>query len=257
MLTDTHLHLYLDDFNEDLDNVISDARKNKVNRFFLPNINSSSIAKLLKICKLYENTFPMIGLHPCYVKENFKQELKHLKSLLEKYKFIAIGEIGIDLHWDKNFFSQQKIAFLEQIEWAKKYKLPIVIHSRNSFDEIYEILCSETDHKLKGIFHCFSGTKDQANKIIDMGFLLGIGGISTFKNSNMDNVLKEIDIKNIVLETDSPYLAPTPFRGKRNQPKYLVFIAEKICKLKNISLDELAYQTNQNIDRVFLKKMIY
>ena len=254
MLTDTHLHLYLDDFNDDLDNVISNARKNKVSRFFLPNINSSSITKLLKICDLYENTFPMIGLHPCYVNEDFKQELKHLKSLIEKHKFIAIGEIGIDLHWDKKFFSQQKIVFLEQIEWAKKYKLPIVIHSRNSFDEIYELLCSETDQKLKGIFHCFSGTVDQANKIIDMGYLLGVGGISTFKNSNMDSVLKEIDIKNIVLETDSPYLAPTPFRGKRNEPKYLVLIAEKICKLKNISLEELAYITNQNINRVFFKK---
>ena len=228
--------------------------KTKLADFFLPNINSSSITKLLKICDLYENTFPMIGLHPCYVNEDFKQELKHLKSLIEKHKFIAIGEIGIDLHWDKKFFSQQKIVFLEQIEWAKKYKLPIVIHSRNSFDEIYELLCSETDQKLKGIFHCFSGTVDQANKIIDMGYLLGVGGISTFKNSNMDSVLKEIDIKNIVLETDSPYLAPTPFRGKRNEPKYLVLIAEKICKLKNISLEELAYITNQNINRVFFKK---
>ena len=251
MLTDTHLHLYLDDFNEDLDNVISDARKNKVNRFFLPNINSSSIAKLLKICKLYENTFPMIGLHPCYVKENYKQELKHLKSLLEKYKFIAIGEIGIDLFHEKKYFDQQVIAFEEQIKLSIDYDMPIVIHSRDSFDEIFEVLQQFKSNKLRGIFHCFTGNLEQANKIIDLNFHLGIGGVVTFKNGKISEFLSSVPIERIVLETDSPYLAPSPFRGKRNESSNIKYIAEKLCDIYNLSFQEIAKITTQNSKDVF------
>ncbi|HVA97815.1 MAG TPA: TatD family hydrolase [Bacteroidia bacterium] len=253
IFTDTHTHLYAKEFDIDRNQLIENAIQKGVQRFFLPNIDSTFITDLLQLKNNFpENCFPMIGLHPCSVNENYVQELAIAANYLSKEKFIAIGEIGIDLYWDKTFFSQQQFAFRTQIEWAKKWNLPIVIHSRNSFDEVYEILSETNDNKLKGIFHCFSGNVEQAKKIIALGnFKLGIGGVLTFKNSGLDNVVKEIDLEHLVLETDAPYLAPTPHRGKRNEPSYLVLIAEKLAAIKNCSVEEIAEITTQNSKIIF------
>ena len=224
-----------------------------VTRFFLPNIDSSSIDDLLTLTNTYpENCFPMMGLHPCSVKENFEEELAFVEDWLSKSKFYAIGEIGIDLHWDKTFYEQQEAAFRKQIELAKILKLPIVIHSRNSFDEIFNIIDDLNDDDLKGIFHCFSGTSEQAEKIIAYGgFKLGIGGVVTFKNAGLDKVVSQIDVKHIVLETDAPYLAPAPHRGKRNESAYLLHTAQKVADLYNISVDEIAEITTCNSKAIY------
>jgi len=262
-LTDTHTHLYLKEFDHDRDRVIENAMQLGVKRFFLPNIDSSSIDDLLALTNAYpENCFPMMGLHPCSVKENFEEELALVEDWLssasakatadKKSKFYAIGEIGIDLHWDKTFFKQQEAAFRKQIELAKKLKLPIVIHSRNSFDEIFNIIDDLNDDDLKGIFHCFSGTPEQAEKIIAYGgFKLGIGGVVTFKNAGLDKIVSQIDVKHIVLETDAPYLAPAPHRGKRNESAYLLHIAQKVADLYNISVEEIAEITTDNSKAIY------
>ncbi len=253
MLTDTHAHLYLDDFDNDRDRVIENAIQLGITQFFLPNIDSSSIDALLALSNAYpENCFPMMGLHPCSVKENFEEELTLVEEWLSKEKFYAIGETGIDLYWDKTFFSHQEIVFRKQIELAKKFKLPIVIHSRNSFDEIDKIIDELNDDNLKGIFHCFSGTIEQAEKIIAYGgFKLGIGGVVTFKNAGLDKVINQIDLKHIVLETDSPYLAPVPHRGKRNESGYLLLIAQKVAAIYNIPVEKLAEITTGNAKAIF------
>jgi len=253
MLTDTHTHLYLEEFDHDRDRVIENAIQLGVKRFFLPNIDSSSIDALLTLTRAYpENCFPMIGLHPCSVKENFEEELALVEDWLSKEKFYAIGEIGIDLHWDKTFFEQQKAAFRKQIELAKKLRLPIVIHSRNSFDEIFNIIDDLNDDNLKGIFHCFSGTLEQAEKIISYGgFKLGIGGVVTFKNAGLDKVVSQIDVKHIVLETDAPYLTPAPHRGKRNESAYLLHIAQKTADIYNIPVEKLAEITTDNSQSIY------
>ena len=252
-LTDTHTHLYLKEFDHDRNRVIENAMQLGVTRFFLPNIDSSSIDDLLTLTNTYpENCFPMMGLHPCSVKENFEEELAFVEDWLSKSKFYAIGEIGIDLHWDKTFFKQQEAAFRKQIGLAKKFKLPIVIHSRNSFDEIFNIIDDVNDDDLKGIFHCFSGTLEQAEKIIAYGgFRLGIGGVVTFKNAGLDKVVSQIDVKHIVLETDAPYLAPAPHRGKRNESAYLLHTAQKVADLYNISVDEIAEITTCNSKAIY------
>ena len=193
----------------------------------------------------------MIGLHPCSVSENYLTQLKKLYTNIEKFEFIGIGEVGIDLYWEKKFIEEQKEAFRIQINWAKAHKLPLVIHSRNSFNEIYSIIHKEKADDTTGIFHCFSGTYDEALKIIEMGFYLGIGGVLTFKNSNICEIVKKIDLKHLVLETDAPYLAPHPMRGKRNEPKFLPLIAEKIAEIKNTTLEEVSKITNQNINNIF------
>ena len=199
-----------------------------------------------------ENCFPMMGLHPGSVKENYEEELKLVEAELSRQKFYAVGEIGIDLYWDKTFIREQKIAFQKQIAMAKKHALPIVIHMRNSFNETYEIVEALNDEELSGIFHCFSGSLEQAKKIISLGgFKLGIGGVLTFKNSGLDEVIREIDIKHLVLETDSPYLAPVPYRGKRNESAYLVNVAEKLAELHHISIEEVANITTENSKVVF------
>ncbi|MFH1320630.1 MAG: TatD family hydrolase [Bacteroidota bacterium] len=252
-LTDSHTHLYLETFDDDRDQVIEKAINTGIQRFFLPNIESSTIDSMLDLVNTYpDNCFPMIGLHPCSVNENFEGELKIVEQLLLKRKFYAIGEIGIDLYWDKTFFEQQKIAFRRQIELAKKNNLPIVVHSRNSFNEIFNIIDELNDETLTGIFHCFSGTVEQAKKVINYGgFKLGIGGVLTFKNSGLDKVVEQIDLQHIVLETDSPYLAPVPHRGKRNEPAYILQIAQKVANLHNISLEKVAEITTQNSRMVF------
>lgn len=252
MFIDTHTHLYSEEFNTDRTHIIKKAITSGVKKMYLPNIDSTSIEGMLQLEKEFPvNCFAMMGLHPCSVNENVESELKLVEEWLGKRKFCAVGEIGIDLYWDKTFFEQQKMAFKKQIDWALKYELPIVIHCRDAFDEIFEILSSY--NKLpKGIFHCFSGNLEQANKIISLNkFKLGIGGVVTFKNSGLDKVVEQIDMSHLVLETDSPYLAPVPFRGKRNESGYLVMIAEKVAALKNLSIAEVAEVTSNNADKIF------
>lgn len=254
-ICDTHIHLYAEEFNSDRNFLINDAINKGVNKFFLPNIDSSSFEGLYKVCDEFpENCFPMMGLHPCSVKENYKEELAKAEAEFEKRKFYAIGEIGIDLYWDKTFVKEQEDAFKIQIHWASEKKLPIVIHSRNSTDEIIKILKAYIHLNPSGIFHCFSGNLEQANEIIEMGFYVGIGGVVTFKNSGLDKVIEKINLENIVLETDAPYLAPVPFRGKRNEPSYILNVVKKIAEIKNISEADVAKITSDNAQRIFCFK---
>jgi len=253
ILTDTHTHLYSEQFNDDIDVVIQNCIDKGIERLFLPNIDSESIEGMMELGVKYPNNcFPMMGLHPTSVKENYKEELALVEDWMGKQKFCAIGEIGIDLYWDKTRLVAQQEAFRFQIELAKKHNLPFVIHCRDAFDEIFEILNELNDDKMRGIFHCFTGAVEQANHIINYGdFKIGIGGVVTFKNSGLDKVVEQLDLKHIVLETDSPYLAPTPFRGKRNESTYLYTIAEKIAEIKEVSIEEVAKLTTENSKQVF------
>ena len=252
IFTDTHTHLYSEEFSEDRDIIIQRAFDAGVSRLFIPSIDSSYTQKMYNLEAQYpENVFLMMGLHPCYVKENYLKELAHVETELSKRKFAAIGEIGIDLFWDKTFLKQQQEVFIRQIQLAKHYKLPINIHCRDAFDEVFEILEQEKSPELWGIFHCFTGDFNQANQAISCGMKLGIGGVATFKNGKIDQFLKEIDIKNIVLETDAPYLAPVPFRGKRNESSYVKLVAEKLSEIYNLSLGEIAAITTKNSKDVF------
>ena len=228
ILTDTHTHLYSEQFIDDIDTVVENCINKGIERLFLPNIDASSIDGMMELGEKYPNNcFPMMGLHPISVKENYKEELALVEEWLNKQKFCAVGEIGIDLYWDKSLLKEQQDAFKTQIELAKQHSLPFVIHCRESFNEIFEILDELNDDKMRGIFHCFTGNIDQANHIINYGdFKIGIGGVVTFKNSGLDKTVEQIDLEHLVLETDSPYLAPTPFRGKRNESTYLYTIAE-------------------------------
>ena len=251
---DTHTHLYLEQFSEDIDTVISNSISSGIDKLFLPNISSETTKDMLDLCKKYPKTcYAMMGLHPCDVKsESMEKELLHVEKLLEKEEFIAVGEIGIDLYWDKSTLPLQKEAFIFQIDLAKKYKLPIVIHTRDSFNEAIEIVESLNDENLSGVFHCFTGSVEDAKRITDLGnFYLGIGGVLTFKNSGLDNTIKEINIQHLLLETDSPYLAPTPFRGKRNESKYILNIAEKLSEIHQISLEDVADKTTNNALKLF------
>ena len=252
ILIDTHTHLYLEEFDEDRKQVVENSIDDNIRYMLLPNIDSSYIKPMMNLCEMFpDNCFPMMGLHPTYVKENYKEELAVVDEWLEKGKFYGIGETGIDLYWDKTFFEEQKIAFSHQIELAKKYKLPIVIHSRDSFDEIYPILEDLNSPDLTGVFHCFTGSLDQAEKIIALGLKLGIGGVLTFKNSGLDIVVSQINLDHLVLETDSPYLTPVPFRGKRNQSSYINYIAEKLALINNVSKEDVAEITSQNAIQLF------
>ena len=252
MITDTHTHLYSDQFSEDRKAMIKRAKKAGVSRFFIPAIDSSYTEKMFSLEK--ENpsdVFLMMGLHPTSVKENYQEELAHVKNWIEKRNFYAIGEIGIDLYWDKSFLTQQQEAFRTQIKWAKEKKLPIVIHCRDAFDEIFEVLETEKGEDLYGIFHCFTGTLAQAKQAISYNMKLGIGGVATFKNGKIDKFLNEIDLQHIVLETDSPYLAPTPFRGKRNESAYITNVVDKLVDIYGLSFKEIAEITTQNSKEVF------
>jgi TatD DNase family protein len=252
ILTDTHTHLYYETDPEKLSDLMQRSLDNKVSRLFLPNVDSESIPLVFGLSEQYpDHCFPMLGLHPCDVKENFKEELDCISKEIAQRKIYAIGEIGIDLHWDKTTLSIQQEAFRTQIEWAKKLELPIVIHCREAFDEIFEILNELKDEKLRGIFHCFSGTLEQAHKVIGLGFYLGIGGVLTYKNSGLDKVVQDISLEHLVLETDSPYLTPVPFRGKPNESSYLVYVAQKLADLKLVSLEEIAEVTTRNSRLVF------
>lgn len=253
-LIDTHAHLYAEEFNEDRPEMIQRAFDAGVTHLYLPNIDSTSIEGMLQLEAAYPGQcLPMMGLHPCYVKDNFQEELALVKSWLEKRSFPAIGEIGIDLYWDKTHIREQETAFLTQVEWAKQYDLPIIIHSRDSMDLILELLQPVRHERLRGIFHCFSGSVQQAEAAIEMGFLLGIGGVLTFKKSGVDAVLDQIELQHLVLETDSPYLAPTPFRGKRNESAYIVKVAEKLAEIYGVSTEEVAQITTTNALKLFNK----
>ena len=251
-IIDTHTHLYLNQFNNDFDQVITKAIDHNITKLIFPSIDSSHVEKMYKLKNHYPNNiFLMTGLHPVYVKDNYKDELdKVVKSLID-HDFVAVGEIGIDLYWDKTFLKQQQDAFEFQIELALEKKLPIVIHCRNGFDETFEILEKFKSKKMMGIFHCFTGSLDQANKSVEMGFKLGIGGVVTFKNAGIDKLIKDIDLENIVLETDSPYLAPVPFRGKRNESFYITYVIKKISEIYNISEKEVAEITTKNSKEIF------
>ena len=252
ILTDTHAHLYSSQFSEDRAEMMQRSFDAGVSRFFLPAIDSGYLDAMFQFEKDYpEYTHLMMGLHPTSVKENVEEELAIVREWLEKRKFCAIGEIGIDLYWDKTFFKEQQHAFRTQIQWAKEFKLPIAIHCRESFDEIFEILEEEKSDDLFGIFHCFTGTKEQAEKAISYNMKLGIGGVVTFKNGKIDTFLNEIQLNHIVLETDAPYLAPTPFRGKRNESSYLTLIAEKLATIYNTTTEEIAAVTTANSKDVF------
>lgn len=252
ILTDTHTHLYSEEFEQDRGEMIQRAINAGVSRFFIPAIDSTCTQAMYDLEQDFpENVFLMMGLHPTYVKDNFEAELAHVASELAKRKFYAIGEIGIDLYWDKTHLKEQQVAFRQQIQWAKQYKLPIVIHCREAFDEIFGILEEEKSPELFGIFHCFSGTYEQALQAISYNMLLGIGGVVTFKNGKIDQFLDRIDLRHIVLETDSPYLAPIPFRGKRNESSYVVNVAAKLAIIYNLSVSEIAQITTENSKRVF------
>jgi len=253
IITDTHTHLYSKEFGNDKKALINAAISKGITRFFMPNVDSESIDGMLEIEKQFpDHCFPMMGLHPCSVNADYLKELEIVEEWFSKRKFVAVGEIGIDLYWDKTFFVQQQDAFRKQILLAKKYNIPYVIHSRNSFDEVMEIVAEFKNDTIKAIFHCFSGNVEQAQKVIELGnFKLGIGGVVTFKNSGLDKVIEAIDLKHIVLETDAPYLAPVPYRGKRNEPSYILFVAQKIAEIKKISIEEVVYITTENSKEVF------
>ena len=252
IITDTHTHLYSEEFDQDRNEMIQRAINAGVSRFFIPAIDSSCTASMYELEQNYpDNMFLMMGLHPTYVKDNYLEELEHVKSELAKRKFYAIGEIGIDLYWDKTHLKEQQDAFRTQIQLAKQYKLPIVIHCRDAFDEIFEVLEEQKSADLFGIFHCFSGTYEQALQAISYNMKLGIGGVVTFKNGKIDQFLNHIDINHIVLETDSPYLSPIPYRGKRNESSYIINVVHKLATIYQVSSEEIARITTKNSQDIF------
>ncbi len=252
MITDTHTHLYSEAFDEDRHEMINRAIDSGVKRFFIPAIDSTYTKAMLQL----ENDFPehvflMMGLHPTHVKENYLEELKHVEMMFSKREFYAVGEIGIDLYWDTTTLDIQKAAFRHQIQLAKAYKLPIVIHCREAFNEIFEVLETEKDDDLFGIFHCFTGTLEQAHQAISYNMKLGIGGVVTFKNGKINQFLNQIDLEHIVLETDAPYLSPVPYRGKRNESAYIINVLEKLSEIYDVSKEEIAKITTQNSKDIF------
>lgn len=257
MYIDTHTHLYEQQFAADCDSMIQRAIDAGVTKMYMPNCDSTTIADMLAIEERWKgHCFSMMGLHPVYVKENYREELDFVKDWLGKRKFSAVGEIGLDKHWDLTHLDQQKEAFAAQIDLALQYDLPIVIHSREATPECIDIVRAKQNGSLRGIFHCFSGTLDEAKAIISLGLSLGIGGVVTFKKSNLPEILSQIDLKHIVLETDAPYLAPVPYRGKRNESAYIPIIAHAIADLKGISLKEVATLTTANAEIIFRNSMI-
>ena len=252
IITDTHTHLYSEAFDDDKADMMQRTLEAGVSRLFIPAIDSSYTASMLQLEKDYpKHVFLMMGLHPTHVKENYIDELAHVTEMLNSHKFYAVGEIGIDLYWDKTTLAIQQEAFRKQIKLAKQHKLPIVIHCREAFDEIFEILEEEKSDDLFGIFHCFTGTLEQAHQAISYNMKLGIGGVATFKNGKIDQFLNQIDLSHIVLETDSPYLAPKPFRGKRNESSYIIKVIEKLSDIYEVSEQKIADITTENSKAVF------
>jgi TatD DNase family protein len=252
IFTDTHTHLYSKEFETDSTELIEKAIKNGVTRLFLPNIDLHSIQPMLDLVWQFpENCFPMMGLHPCSVDENVEAQLFQIQKWFKKRKFYAVGEIGLDYYWSLEFKEQQIMAFKKQCLWAIQHDLPINIHARNATSDIIEILNEMKHPKLRGIFHCFSGTAAESKQIVELGFYLGIGGVVTFKNAGLAEAIADIDLKNIVLETDAPYLAPVPFRGKRNESFYVIEVAKKLAELKKVGLAQVAEITTQNSKLVY------
>ncbi|MDY0285656.1 MAG: TatD family hydrolase [Bacteroidales bacterium] len=252
VFTDTHTHLYLDAFNNDRNEVIQKAIQAGVHYHLLPNINTASIEPMLEVCKTYpENCFPMIGLHPTSVHENYQQEITAIEEAIDRHNFAAIGEIGIDLYWDKKFFNEQKKIFKFQLELALDLNLPVAIHTRESMEETLEILMLPAYKELKGVLHCFSGSIEQAKKAIDLGFCLGVGGVITFKNSGLKQVIHKIPLRSILLETDAPYLAPVPFRGSRNEGSYIPVIASHLADVYQTDREQIARITTENAFSLF------
>ena len=249
---DTHAHIYHEDFINDRLDMLRRCEEQQVTRIFMPNVDHESIDGMMELESRFPNRcMAMMGLHPCSVKKDFERELYLVESWLSKRKFSAVGEIGTDLYWDKTFWEQQQEAFLIQVKWAKHYDLPIIIHCRESIDETIALVEKEHDGKLTGIFHCFSGNAEQAERITKLGFFLGIGGVVTFKNGGLDKVLPEINLTHLVLETDSPYLAPVPHRGKRNEPAYIPLVAKRIAEIKNCAIEDVQKNTTQNALKLF------
>jgi TatD DNase family protein len=251
-LIDTHSHLYSDEFETDISEVMQRAQLERVSKIFLPAIDSNSASSMLKLEEQYPGKcVAMMGLHPCYVKENYLEELAFVKLWLGKRKFAAVGEIGLDYHWDRNFDQQQLDAFSYQIDLALHYSLPIVIHSRDSMDDTIAMVTTKQAGSLKGVFHCFSGSYEQAVKVIDLGFMLGIGGVLTYKKSGLAEVVEKLPMDSLVLETDAPYLSPVPFRGKRNESSYIKYVASRLAEVKRLPVEEVAAITTANAERLF------
>ena len=252
MFIDTHAHIYSEEFKDDFEAMLANAKSAGVTDIYMPNIDSTSIESMLDIATKHPECHPMIGLHPCYVKENFLDELRIVEKYLEQTEFVGIGEIGIDLYWDTTFSKEQDLVFRHQIGIAKEAGLPFVIHSRESLDLTIDIVTEMQDGSLKGIFHCFNGTDLQAQRIIDIGFYMGIGGVITYKNAGVDKVVSGISLEYLVLETDAPYLSPVPYRGKRNECAYIRTIAERMAEIKQVSIDEIGAATTFNANKIFL-----
>lgn len=251
-IIDTHAHIYDEVFYSDIAEVIGDAQRAGVKKIFMPNIDANSIAPMLDLEERFKGIcIPMMGIHPCYIDTAYRTALSVAEKWLEKRTFCAIGEIGIDLYWDKTFEEEQKEAFVIQLNWAKELKLPVAIHCRESLDLVIDLVKTHQDGHLKGIFHCFSGNADQAKTIRDVGFLMGVGGVVTFKNSGLDSVLDKIGLESMVLETDSPYLAPVPYRGKRNEPGYLDIISKKVAECLKCSDADVREATSRNAEKLF------
>jgi TatD DNase family protein len=252
IFTDTHTHLYDEQLATDEAEMIQRALDTGVNKMYMPNCDSTTIDSMMRIAAAHpQHCYPMMGLHPCYVKDHYKEELDIVAGHLATGNFYAVGEIGLDYYWDLAFKSQQIEAFEQQIDWALQYKLPIVIHSRESLQDCIDIVKQKQNGTLKGIFHCFSGNEQEAQEIVKLGLFLGIGGVLTFKNSKLPEAIKNISLDNIVLETDAPYLAPAPYRGKRNESSYIPIIAEKLAEIKQVSIEEIAALTTSNADKIF------
>lgn len=252
MLIDSHSHIYAEEFNEDRGQAIQRAVEAGVKKIILPNIDSSSVLPMLTVAKEYRDVcYPLIGLHPTSVNESYKKELDEIRSWLDKATFYGIGEVGTDLYWDKTYLKEQEDVFRQQVKLAKEMKLPLVIHVRKSFGETFSVLEKENDGSLTGIFHCFSGGINEAKKVIGLGFKLGIGGVVTFQNSHLAETLKNISLSELVLETDSPYLAPVPFRGKRNEPSYITYVAAKVAEIYSVSIGEVERITSGNVVNLF------
>ena len=251
VLIDTHCHLYLKEFDNDRPEVLNRAKGVGVSKFYLPSIDSKFIVDMMKMEKDYKNEcFVMMGLHPCSVNESCQEELQIVEQWLQQRRFVAIGEIGLDFYWDKTFAKEQYFAFEQQMEWALLYKLPIVIHTRQAMQATIDTVRPFAKKGLTGIFHCFGDTLEAAQQIIEMGFLLGIGGVITYKNAGLIPVLQNIALDHLVLETDAPYLSPTPHRGKRNESSYLISVAQKLAEIKNVSLAEVALATTRNAEKI-------
>lgn len=256
-LVDSHAHIYLKEFNDDLNLIVDRAREAGIEAIFMPNIDHSSIDEMLEVAQKYPDFCkPMMGLHPCSVTKDFEKDLYEVEDWLSKGEFVGVGEIGTDLYWDDTYWSEQQEALKIQLELAKKFALPFAIHCRQSIDETIALIKPLNNKKLTGVFHCFTGNVEQAKEIIEMGFLLGIGGVATFKNGNLEEVLEETSLQDLVLETDSPYLAPVPYRGKRNEPSYINLVNTKIANIKQIDAEDVGLATTQNANRLF-KQITY